>query len=51
MVSGPSGSSSQLGTFFHILGMPTGRQALGESEPALPKEQASPGSSGSTKVI
>jgi hypothetical protein len=31
-------------------GIPTGRQALGESEPALPNEQASPGGTGSTKV-
>src|SRR5579871_1765939 len=32
-------------------GMPTGRQALGDNEPALPKEHASPGGSGDTKVI
>jgi hypothetical protein len=31
-------------------GIPTGRQALGESDPALPKEQASPATSGSKKV-
>jgi hypothetical protein len=31
-------------------GIPTGKHALGESEPAFPKEQDSPGSSGSKNV-
>jgi len=50
MRSGPSGSRSQAGACFHMPGMPTGKQALGDSEPALPKEQASPGGTGETKV-
>ena len=50
MFSGPPASASHAGACFHMPGMPTGRQAEGDIEPALPNEQASPGAVSDTKV-
>src|SRR5690242_4979059 len=50
MNSGPSGSSSQPGTFFHVPGSPSGTQEARLKQPALSNEQYSPAGLVSTSV-